>query len=321
MPNKNLESALNIVSSAMDSVRMTINELRLPMLDNFGIWAALKWYSSEVQNRSALRCEFIIDQLSELTEIDPDLTTAIFRIVQEATTNVIRHANASMVTIQVRVRDGELVVEVLDDGIGTDGNQSSKLNSMGLAGMRERARYLGGRLEITSTPGAGTRVALLIPLGGVLTQNSYSSNSYSYAEQLQISGLDKDEGRLLMSVKRIRVLLVDDHTIVRNGIRMMLETIPDIEIAGEAASVAETLLLVQQQSFDVVLLDIELPDGSGLDLLKILHKNHPEIAVLMLSTYSEDIYKETALRYGAAGYLTKGSSLETLVSAIHTVAE
>ena len=323
IPNKNLESALNIVSSAMDTVRMTINELRLPMLDNFGIWAALRWYSGEVQNRSELSCEFVIDQLSELTEIAPELTTAIFRIVQEATTNVIRHANASMVTIQARVRDGELVVEVLDDGIGMDGNQSSKLNSMGLAGMRERARYLGGRLEITSTPGEGTRVALLIPLsgGGVLTQNSYSSNSYSYAEQSQIIGQDKDEGRLLMSVKRIRVLMVDDHTIVRNGIRMMLETIPDIEIAGEAASVAETLLLVQQQSFDVVLLDIELPDGSGLDLLKILHENHPEIAVLMLSTYAEDIYKETSLRYGAAGYLTKGSSLETLVSAIHTVAE
>ena len=323
IPNKNLESALNIVSSAMDTVRMTINELRLPMLDNFGIWAALRWYSSEIEDRSELSCKFIIDELSELTEIDPDLTTAIFRIVQEATTNVIRHANASMVTIQVRVRDGELVVEVLDDGIGMDGNQSSKLNSMGLAGMRERARYLGGRLEITSTPGEGTMVELLIPLsgGGVLTQNSYSSDSYSYSEQLQIIGQDKDEGRLLMSVKRIRVLMVDDHTIVRNGIRMMLETIPDIEIAGEAASVAETLLLVQQQSFDVVLLDIELPDGSGLDLLKILHENHPEIAVLMLSTYAEDIYKETSLRYGAAGYLTKGSSLETLVSAIHTVAE
>jgi signal transduction histidine kinase len=167
MPNKNLESALSIVSGAMKTVRMTINELRLPMLDNFGIWAALRWYSSEIEDRSELSCEFVIDQLSELTEIDPDLTTAIFRIVQEATTNVIRHANASMVTIQVRVRDGELLVEVLDDGIGMTTDQSSKLNSMGLAGMRERARYLGGRLEVTSTPGEGTRVALLIPLGGV----------------------------------------------------------------------------------------------------------------------------------------------------------
>ena len=69
-----------------------------------------------------------------------------------------------MVTIQVRVRDGELLVEVLDDGIGMTTDQSSKLNSMGLTGMRERARYLGGRLEVTSTPGEGTRVALLIPL-------------------------------------------------------------------------------------------------------------------------------------------------------------
>jgi signal transduction histidine kinase len=270
MPNKNLESALSIVSGAMKTVRMTINELRLPMLDNFGIWAALRWYSSEIEDRSELSCEFVIDQLSELTEIDPDLTTAIFRIVQEATTNVIRHANASMVTIQVRVRDGELVVEVSDDGIGMDGNQSSKLNSMGLAGMRERARYLGGRLEITSTPGAGTRVALLIPRGGGITQNSYSGNSYSHAEQLPISGLDKDEGHLLMSVERIKVLLVDDHTIVRDGIRMMLETIPDIEITGEASSVAETLLLVQQQSFDVVLLDIELPEVESVNCCKLI---------------------------------------------------
>ena len=166
MPNKNLESALNIVSGAMKTVRMTINELRLPMLDNFGVWAALRWYSGEIEDRSELSCEFIIDQRSELTEIDPDLTTAIFRIVQEATTNVIRHANASMVTIQVRVRDRELVVEVLDDGIGMATDQSSKFNSMGLAGMRERARYLGGRLEITSKPGEGTRVTLLIPLSG-----------------------------------------------------------------------------------------------------------------------------------------------------------
>ena len=124
-----------------------------------------------------------------------------------------------------------------------------------------------------------------------------------------------------MSFKKIKILLVDDHTIVRNGIRMMLETVSDIQVTGEAASAAETMLLVQQQSFDVVLLDIELPDSSGLDLLKILHQNHPKIAVLMLSTYSEDIYKEKALSYGAAGYLTKGTSLETLVSAIHTVAE
>ena len=124
-----------------------------------------------------------------------------------------------------------------------------------------------------------------------------------------------------MIFKKTKILLVDDHTIVRNGIRMMLETVSDIQVTGEAASAAETMLLVQQQSFDVVLLDIELPDSSGLDLLKILHQNHPKIAVLMLSTYAEDIYKEKALSYGAAGYLTKGTSLETLVSAIHTVAE
>jgi signal transduction histidine kinase len=85
------------------------------MLDNLGIWASLSWYSNQIENRSELLCEFTVDELSELTEIPPGLTTAIFRVVQEATTNVIRHAKATRVLIQARVQDRELIVTVSDD--------------------------------------------------------------------------------------------------------------------------------------------------------------------------------------------------------------
>ena len=166
MTDDNLAGAANIVSGAMETLRMIINELRLPMLDNLGIWASLSWYSNQIENRSELLCKFTVDELSELTEISPDLTTAIFRVVQEATTNVIRHAKASRVLIQARVQDGELIVTVSDDGVGMVTDQSSRLDSMGLGGMRERARYLGGRLQITSILGEGSKVALLIPLSG-----------------------------------------------------------------------------------------------------------------------------------------------------------
>jgi signal transduction histidine kinase len=166
MTDANLAGAANIVSGAMETLRMIINELRLPMLDNLGIWASLSWYSNQIENRSELLCKFTVDELSELTEIPPDLTTAIFRVVQEATTNVIRHAKATRVLIQARVQDGELIVTVSDDGVGMVTDQSSRLDSMGLGGMRERARYLGGRLQITSILGEGSMVALLIPLSG-----------------------------------------------------------------------------------------------------------------------------------------------------------
>ena len=86
-----------------------------------------------------------------------------------------------------------------------------------------------------------------------------------------------------MTTKKIKVLLVDDHSIVRNGIRMMIDTADDIEVTGEAASAIEALSIMQQKSFDIALLDIELPDSSGLDLLKILRKKYPKLIILMLS--------------------------------------
>ena len=81
-----------------------------------------------------------------------------------------------------------------------------------------------------------------------------------------------------MTTKKVKVLLVDDHLIVRNGIRMMIDTADDIEVTGEAASAVEALSIMQQKSFDIALLDIELPDSSGLDLLKILRKKYPKLA-------------------------------------------
>ena len=123
-----------------------------------------------------------------------------------------------------------------------------------------------------------------------------------------------------MTTKKIKVLLVDDHSIVRNGIRMMIDTVDDIEVTGEAASAVEALIIMQQKSFDIALLDIELPDSSGLDLLKILRKKYPKLIILMLSIYSEEIYATRALKYGASGYMSKDCSIETLVMAIRKAA-
>ena len=123
-----------------------------------------------------------------------------------------------------------------------------------------------------------------------------------------------------MATKKIKVLLVDDHSIVRNGIRMMINTADDIEVTGEAESAVEALSIMQQNSFDIALLDIELPDSSGLDLLKILRKKYPKLIILMLSIYSEEIYATRALKYGASGYMSKDCSIETLVTAIRKTA-
>lgn len=123
-----------------------------------------------------------------------------------------------------------------------------------------------------------------------------------------------------MTTSTIRVLLVDDHAIARNGVRLMLGTADDITVAGEAGNAQEAVQLLQAQEFDVALLDITMPGKNGLDLLKVLRADRPKMAVLILSTYSEDIYAVRALKLGAAGYLTKDAPTGVLVAAVRKAA-
>ena len=119
---------------------------------------------------------------------------------------------------------------------------------------------------------------------------------------------------------KITVLLVDDHAIARNGVRLMLGTAPDIMVEGEAGDAVEAMQRVAERSFDVALVDIKMPGKNGLDLLKSLRSEYPRMAVLVLSTYSEEIYAVRALKSGAAGYLTKDAPTSTLIEAVRKAA-
>jgi DNA-binding NarL/FixJ family response regulator len=119
---------------------------------------------------------------------------------------------------------------------------------------------------------------------------------------------------------KIKVLLVDDHAIARNGVKLMLQTEHDIEIAGEAESIRRALNLTNANDYDVALVDISLHEGNGLELLRILRNQKPELKVLMLSSYSEDVYGVRALKMGAAGYLNKCVEASILAAAIRKAA-
>lgn len=115
-------------------------------------------------------------------------------------------------------------------------------------------------------------------------------------------------------------MLVDDHAVVRSGVRLMLGTTGDIIVTGEADSGQAAMKLVAAQAFDVALVDIALPGRNGLELLKQLRQEQPKLAVLMFSMYSEEVYAVRALRQGAVGYLTKDSSAAVIIDAVRTAA-
>lgn len=123
----------------------------------------------------------------------------------------------------------------------------------------------------------------------------------------------------MTSQKVIRVFIVDDHAIVREGLKQILTDTPDLVVAGDAETGHEAILLARQGKYDVLLLDISMPDRSGIEVLKQIKKEAPDIAVLMLSMHREDQYAIRSLKSGAAGYLNKQSAPAELVVAIREV--
>jgi two-component system invasion response regulator UvrY len=118
----------------------------------------------------------------------------------------------------------------------------------------------------------------------------------------------------------IRILIADDHAIVRHGLRQILSDSEDMTVTGEARNGVQALQLARESEWDVFLLDVSMPDKNGIDTLKQIKKEFPKLPVLMLSMHPEDQYAIRALKAGASGYLTKQSAPELLVTAIRQVA-
>ncbi len=153
-------SALRLLERTVDSVRRISEDLRPRMLDDLGLAAAIEHHVDQFSAHTGIPCRLAMNR--EEFDIDSVKATAIFRIVQEALTNVARHAGAKDVAIEIEETDGNIRLSLRDDGRGFVVDQSRK--TFGLLGMRERVTMLGGRLEIASTPGSGTTIAVWLPV-------------------------------------------------------------------------------------------------------------------------------------------------------------
>jgi DNA-binding NarL/FixJ family response regulator len=119
----------------------------------------------------------------------------------------------------------------------------------------------------------------------------------------------------------IRILIADDHSIVREGLKQILSVTPDMVVTAEAADGTEALDRISKNDFDLVVLDISLPGRSGLDILKEIKTRRPELPVLILSMYPEEQYAARVLKAGASGYLTKESAPDELVNVIRQISQ
>ena len=157
-----LAEAMAQADTALDTVRRVIADLRPSVLDQLGVWEAIEWQASQLEAQTGVPCNCYIE--ADLPMLDADSSAMLFRIVQEALTNVARHARASSVEIRAGMDAGELLLEVEDDGVGLAFDHLPAQATWGLRGMHERAHYLGGTLSFGAAPGGGALVTLRLPL-------------------------------------------------------------------------------------------------------------------------------------------------------------
>lgn len=156
-----MEALESMVAETMRNVRRIATDLRPPILDRIGLFAAIEWQANEFEQRYKIRCK--VDRDLEEPTLEPDRAIAVFRILQELLTNVARHAHASQVAVRVRQERDGLTLSVTDNGRGMAAEDEQRPGHFGIIGMKERAQAFGGTLEISSNR-RGTRAVLSIPV-------------------------------------------------------------------------------------------------------------------------------------------------------------
>lgn len=169
-----IKSMYELIDEAIQTVKRISTELRPGVLDDLGLSAAIEWAGQEFEKRTEIKLEFISRPKDII--LDGDRSTAIFRIFQEALTNIVRHANATNARISLKQDGDRVVLRIRDNGKGIDKKQLSDPKAFGLIGMRERAMSKGGDVKISATPGGGTTIIVSIPLKNMENLNAEDTN-------------------------------------------------------------------------------------------------------------------------------------------------
>jgi PAS domain S-box-containing protein len=157
-----IRSMLRVTESTINVVRRIAADLRPSMLDDLGLMEAIEWRCQQFQLRTGIICRW--ECRLEKVDLSRDQSTAVYRILQEALTNIVRHARATRVDIRMKEEEGHIVLTVGDDGRGISEEEKSSSHALGLLGMRERAYLIRGRVEVTGVKGKGTKVTVHVPI-------------------------------------------------------------------------------------------------------------------------------------------------------------
>lgn len=284
-----------------------------PVLYEFGLIAAVSWLADKML-RHDLQVTVTTAMTDESLRLPESTAVILYQVVRELLLNVVKHARTREAEIVIARDDAleVLAIEVKDSGLGFDPSSVfpslTQTTQFGLLNTQERIESLGGQFTIHAEPGQGTRVRVAVPFEAeeAIPETIVPTMTPVPREEQETRG------------GGIRVLLTDDHSIFREGLRTLLNNCADIQVAGEAGNGEEALLLVQSLLPDVVVMDINMPGMNGIEATRLIKEQYPSVYVIGLSMHGEPIVKNAFAEAGGDYYVMKGDSFDSLAPIIRS---
>ena len=308
-----LKEADQLLHQSLDYTRSLVSELTPQALYERGLGAALQWLGDQMSRQQILKVEVSLDGPKlELPESDAVL---LFHSIRELLFNVFKHGKTDQACVSMGYVQNVLSITVSDRGCGFDVSQlkDDRSDRFGLLSIRERMIALGGGFDLQSVPGKGTVASLRLP----------HTASDGHVEDTQMA---EDQGRVKhvsTSVSQhvvapLRILIVDDHQMVREGLCCILKEYDDLTVVGEASTGEQAFQLVGRLHPDVVIMDMHMPGWNGAETTKRILKQYPATVVIGLSIQNDPHVAESMLEAGVAAFLPKETIGNDLYPAIQT---
>jgi PAS domain S-box-containing protein len=307
-----------LIDESIECSRTLTGELSPPILYHSGLVPALEWLVAWMKDKHGVTVDLHADATA--TPQSEDIKILLFQSARELLLNAAKHAQVDTVRVDLQKLQGQLALIVSDQGAGFDPleamPQPPRNGGFGLFSIRERLDLLGGTMLIESAAGRGSRFTLLAPLQtSALPAVERSSGPASAGgdEQPAPQPASHPSGA---RPGKIRILLVDDHPMFRKALSHMLSVEEDVEIVAEAPDGAAAIGLACRHLPDVVTMDISMPGVDGIQATRAIHAQFPEMRVVGLSMFTDELQAQRMRDAGAVACLTKGSSAKVLLETI-----
>jgi two-component system, NarL family, sensor kinase len=313
------EETRDVVRKIGEEIRTLSYLLHPPLLDESGLASAVRWYAEGFQKRSGIH--LAVNIAPGLGRLSMEIETALFRVVQESLTNVHRYSGSPDAEIKIYADGGELCLEIIDHGKGIEaGSVRTSIDGMaslgvGIPGMRERLRQLGGQLEVDFGRN-GTRVLANVPLKQAEAEISVPESAPTEGSEQESKF---DAGTNSPGDARRRILIADDHEVMRRGVRGLLESHEEWAVCGEAFEGREAVVKSRELRPDLIIMDINMPGLTGIAAAQQIRRENPSAKILFFSVHESAQTVREVVNAGAQGYVAKSRAGHDLVDAVRNV--